>query len=123
MLAGGAAALFGELLGGSYLPARLTRQTDTYAPGGKLQRSSAPGECLAQVDRCTERMVQAEGYTATDRAIYILAASFEGEVDTDGKIEVLEGPYAGAVFRLASPIDRDPACAYWLCRGVEDKHG
>lgn len=121
MLSGGAAALFGELLTPLYLPARLSRQSETYTRGGALRRGAEPEDCLAQVDRATERMVNTEGYTATDRAIYILATSLEGGMDTDCTIEILEGPYAGKVFAIASPVDRDPACAYWLCRGVAKK--
>lgn len=122
-LSGGVAALFGELLGPIYLPATLRRVGNTYDTQGTLRRNGAARACRAQVDRATERMVATEGYTATDRGIYILAASLEGDepVDTDHEIEMLEGEYAGGIYRLASPIDRDPACAYWLCRGVAKK--
>lgn len=120
MLAGGVAALFAELLNPVFLPATLTVQAETYERG-KLQRTPTPYACRAQVDRCTERMVATEGYTATDRGIYILADGLDVKVETGHLVEILEGPYAGSVYRLASPIDRDPAAAYWLCRGVEEK--
>jgi hypothetical protein len=122
-LDGGAAALFGELLSPIYLPATLRRFDNSYDEKGTLQRGGGPRSCRVQVDRATERMADTEGYTSTDRAIYVLAASLEGDepVDTNHEIEVLSGKYAGAVYRLAAPIDRDPACAYWLCRGVEQK--
>lgn len=122
-LAGGAAALFATLVAPSFLDARLTRETNTYAPGGRLQRAADPVDCKVQVDRATEKMMGVEGYSITDRAIYILATPDLGVVETGYLVEVLEGPFTGSVFRLASPIDRDPAAAYWLCRAVEDKHG
>lgn len=121
LLSGGAAALFGELFAPLYLPATVTSVTATYDEKGTLRRGTAPRDCLAQVDRCTERMVQAEGYTDTDRGVYILSASLEGGVDTDCEIVVLEGEYADTRWRLASPIDRDPAAAYWLARATRVK--
>lgn len=121
MLNGGVARLFGELLSPLFLPAIVTAQGTNYAAGGRLQRTPSRRTCRAQVDRCTERMVATEGYTDTDQAIYILADTLEGGVDTDCSVEMLEGPYAGQVFRLASPIDRDPAVAYHLARGMKQK--
>lgn len=120
-LDGGAARLFGELLSPLYLPAVLRRQGNTYDEGGKLRRGGEPADCLVQVDRCTERMVATEGYTDTDQAIYILASSLEGGVDTDCEVTPAKGPYAGVTFKLAAPIDRDPATAYHLARGVLKK--
>lgn len=122
LLSGGAAALFGELLAPLYLPATLSDTTDSYDTKGTLRRgANAPRDCLVQVDRCTERMTQAEGYTDTDRAMYILATSLEGDAVTGQEIEVHEGEYAGTKWRLAAPIDRDPATAYWLARGARVK--
>lgn len=126
LLTGGAAGLFGEILGPLYVDARLRRLGTTYGEGGKLRRTSVPLDCLVQIDRCTERMAGTEGYTDTDQAIYILSAppaplESPGDVNTDCEVEVLAGPYAGAVFKLASPIDRDPGAAYWLARGTRAK--
>ena len=126
LLDGGAAAAFGELLSPLYLPARLRSAATTYTEGGAIRRARAPRACRVQVDRATERMVGTEGYTDTDRSIYILASSVEGgagDIDTDADVEVLEGPYAGEIFKLAAPIDRDPAAAYVLARGVRKKQG
>lgn len=123
LLGGGAAALFGELLNPLFLPAIITAHGTGYAPGGDIQRTPAAGNCRVQVDRCTETMKGADGYTATDQALYILAESLDGEVDTDMDVRVLEGPYAGSTYRTASPIDRDPGAAYWLARGVKQKNG
>jgi hypothetical protein len=36
-------------------------------------------------------------------------------------VEVLAGEYAGTVWRIGAPVDRDPAAAYWLCRGTLGK--
>lgn len=118
LLGGGAAALFGEIFAGSFLPARLWANATTYAADGTMTRTETAADCLVQVDRATERMVQSEGYTATDRALYVLASSYDGPVDTDYEIGVDEGPYAGTRWKIAAPIDRDPAAAYWLVRGV-----
>lgn len=121
MLAGGAAALFGQLLGGSYLAGRIWRGTLSYATDGSLTRAEAPATCRVQVDAATERMVATEGYTASDRALYLLRASYDGEFDTDCEIAVDEGPYAGTRWKVAAPIDGDPAGAYWRARGVLQK--
>ena len=114
----GTAAFFGELFAGEYHAATVRANATTYTTGGDMRRGVTERECRAMVDRATERMVGTEGYTATDRAIYILAATLAGTVDTDCEITMTEGPYAGGRFKLASPIDRDPGAAYWLCRGV-----
>lgn len=121
LLAGGAAALFGEILGGSYLAGRIWSTATTYATDGSMTRAQPETPCLVQVDSATEQMVNAEGYTASDRALYVLRSSFAGDVDTDCEIAVDEGPYAGSIWKVASPIESDPAAAYWLCRGVRQK--
>jgi len=118
MLGGGAAALFGELLGPSFLVGRVWSTAATYSADGSLSRSAPAAACRVQVDAATERMVQTEGYTASDRALYVLRSSFAGPFNTDCEISVDEGPYAGTRWRVASPIESDPAAAYWLCRGV-----
>jgi hypothetical protein len=120
LLDGGAAALFGEILNPTFLPATISggTTTATYDAGGRMQRARSDARtCQVQVDSATERMRQADGFTETDRAIYVLADSLEGDVDTDAEITVTAGPYAGATFRVAT-VDRDPAGAYWLCRGA-----
>ncbi len=121
LLAGGAAALFGEILGGAYLAGRVWTTTIAYAPDGSMTRTETESPCLLQVDSATEEMVAAEGYTTSDRAIYVLRSSFDGAFDTDCEIAVDEGPYAGTRWKVASPIDGDPGAAYWLCRGVLQK--
>lgn len=118
LLNGGGAALFGELFAGTYLPATIAGTDSETMVAGKLQRVAAvPRECRVQVDSATERMRSAEGFTEMDRAIYVLSASLEGDIDTGAEITVLDGAYAGVAFRVAS-VDRDPVAAYWLCRGT-----
>ena len=119
LLSGDGAAMFGQLLAPLYLNATLTSHELAYDGKGTLTRAATPDPLRVQVDRCTEKMITAEGYTATDRAIYILATSHDGDVDTDTEILVEEGPYAGTKYTMASPIERDPCGAYWLCRGVQ----
>lgn len=121
MLAGGAAGLFGELLGPLYLAGRVWSNATTYATDGTISRANALVDCLVQVDAATERMVQTEGYTASDRALYVLRSSYAGPFTTDCEIAVDEGPYAGTRWRVASPVESDPGAAYWLCRGVLQK--
>lgn len=125
LLGGDAAALFGELLAGEYLPGTLRTVTDVYDAQGNLVRQTADTPCRVQVERATERMLASEGYTATDRAIYVLAEPGGGlptvnALDTSAQIIVEAGPYAGSVYKVSSPVDRDPAGAYWLCRAVKN---
>lgn len=117
-LNGGTKTLFGELLGPLYMAATVTDQTLTYGGDGTLQRGPGPRSCKARVDSATERMRDAEGYTDTDRAISILAASLDGPLTTDAEIEILEGDYAGVTFGIGS-VDRPPGASYFLCRGTQ----
>lgn len=121
MLAGGAAALFGELFTPLYLAARVWTTATSYAPDGTLTRVQTEADCRAQIDAATEQMRAAEGYSTTDRALYLLRASFDGPLDSDCELEVDAGPYAGTRWRIAAPIESDPAAAYWLARGVLQK--
>jgi hypothetical protein len=121
LLAGGAAALFGEILAPLYLPATLHRVTTTYDNRGNPRRAIAGVGCLAQVNRVTAAMRNEPDFTDTDRAIFILSTSLDGEVSEGSEIEVLAGPYAGTRWKVADPIDRDPAAAYWRFRAVIGK--
>ncbi len=117
LLAGGAKALFGELLSPMYLAAQVTGREATYGADGTLQMGSDSRACLARVDSATERMRGEEGFTITDRAISVLATSIVGDLTTDHEIEIFEGPYTGAVFGVAS-VDRPPGGSYYFCRGA-----
>lgn len=117
LLNGGAKALFGELLGGSYPAARLYTGEPNYDNEGTLQMGDGGIACKAKVDSATERMRTEPGFSQTDRSIFILAASFAGEAKVGHEIEILEGPYAGSKFGIAS-VDRPGGASYWLCRGA-----
>lgn len=117
------AALFGDIFYPEYLAATLGTGDLAYDNEGRITRSSDPIDCRVQVDRATERMERAEGFTITDQAIYILAqpgGSYPAIalVESGYVVTVNEGPFAGSKFKIAPPIDRDPAGAYWLCRAV-----
>ncbi len=123
LLGGDAAELFGELLGDEYLDATLHSGTVTVADNGDRSRAETTRGCKVQVDRATERMRDADGFTESDRAVIVLTrppAPYEpvAELTSDDAVTVNEGPYAGVKFNLASPIEGDPALAGWTCRGV-----
>lgn len=122
-LEGDGAALFGELFGGDYVAAILYRETDTYDDEGDLSRAEGGTECRVQIDRTTEAMRLAEGYTSTDVAVYVLARPAGLAVidllDTGCEIEIYgDGPHAGERYKIGGPVERDPAGAYWLGRGI-----
>ncbi|MCA9269520.1 MAG: hypothetical protein KDA41_13660, partial [Planctomycetales bacterium] len=96
LLGGDAAALFGELFSGEYVAGTLRANADTYDGEGNLTRGGASVDCRVQVDRVTERMTRAEGYTATDQAVYVLAKPGGTLPDVDAldsnhEIKVLAG--------------------------------
>lgn len=121
LLDGGGAALFAEVLSPLYLPATVYAMASTYNARGDLQRTPTERGCRAQVDVATERMRQQPDFAATDRAIFILSTTLEGELNSDAEVAVHAGPYAGTRWKVADPIDRDPCGAYWRCRGVLGK--
>lgn len=116
LLDGGAAALFSEIFKPLYLPASVYAAATTYNDRGDPQRTLTERECRAQVDRATERMRTLPDFAQTDRAVYVLADTLEGELVEGHEIVVHTGPYAGTRWKVADPIDRDPAAAYWLAR-------
>lgn len=124
LLDGGVAALFGEVFGEVFLPALVYGGSAavTYDNKGTLRRNApAARGCRIQVDSRTERWRAEPGFTAADVRVIILAASLEGTVEAGNIVEPLGGPYAGARFRLAAPIDRDPAGAGFTARGVQER--
>lgn len=118
LLDGGASALFSEIMSPLYLPATARSTTRAYDNKGDLTTTSAARSCRAMVDQATESMRRDPDYTAADRAVYVLAATLEGELVEGDDVEVHSGPYAGTRWRVATPIDRDPAGSYWRFRGV-----
>ena len=120
-LDGSAAALFTELLAPLYLPATVYQMTETQDTRGNPRRVIVERPCRAQVDAATQTMRIAPDFSITDRAIYILANTLEGGMAEGYEAEVHAGPYAGTRWKIADPITRDPAAAYWLCRAVLGK--
>lgn len=88
--------------------------------GGSIVTPGTPVEkdCSVQVDYVTEAMRSADGFTEKDMRLLVLASTLDGNLDTDARIEVLDGPHAGT-WMLAS-CDRDPCGVYWECRGRKD---
>lgn len=121
LLDGGGARLFAEVLSPLYLPATVYAMASTHNNRGDLQRAETQRPCRAQVDAATERMRQEPDFATTDRAIFILAETLEGGLNSDAEVVVSGGPYAGTRWKVADPIDRDPCGAYWRCRGVLGK--
>lgn len=120
-LDGGAAALFGEIFDGVFLPAMVRDASGdvSYNAQGTLQRGgNPPRSCKVQIDRATERWRDEPGFSATDVSIIVLASSLEGGVQAGNVITATAGPYANTPYRLAAPIERDPAGAGWVARGV-----
>lgn len=117
-LGGGLAAVFGAAFSGLYLPGRLVLpETPEYDDGGSIIPGAGPEliDCRVQVDSVTESMSQAEGYTDRDVRLLILSAGLASAVTTDCEVDVLEGPHAGRW--MVASVDRDPAGAYFDCRG------
>lgn len=112
------ALAFSAQLGAGYWDAKAKSPgTPTKDAGGSITSPGTPFalDCSAQVDAVTEAMRQAEGYTEQDVRILVLAATLDGELDTDATIKVLAGPHAGEY--MVASVDRDPAGIYWECRG------
>ena len=123
-LDGGGAALLGEIFQPIFLPATLRSGAAdvSYDAQGTLRRGAPPARpCRVQVDSCTERWRDEPGFTASDVRIIILATSLEGVAEAGNLVEPETGPYAGQRFRLAAPIDRDPAAAGFVARGVVER--
>ena len=92
LLSGGAARLFSQVLSPLYLPAVVRKLTAAYDERGDMTRTQASYPCRAQVDAATEAMRSEPGYTATDRAIFVLADTLEIPLDTGCEITISEGP-------------------------------
>ncbi|WP_395393058.1 hypothetical protein WBP07_17930 [Novosphingobium sp. BL-8A] len=109
---------FSSMFGGPYHAAQTIEQVDpVYDDGGSIIE---PGgvryrECQAQIDTATQRMRESEGYVDTDVAFIILAETLSGGLDTEARIEILEGPHAG--IWSVELIERDTVAAGWVGRG------
>lgn len=111
MLDGQLAAIFGRAFAGIYLPAILHKREMAYDGDGNPTATVTDYPCRAQVDSATEAMRQAAGYTDSDVAIYVLAHGLSVDVTSNDEITVK------GIRRSVASVDRDPAAAYFLCRG------
>lgn len=119
------AAAFGEIgmafssvLGGPYHAARTIEQVaPVYDDGGSIVTPGGVAHrgCQVQIDTANQRMREAEGYVDTDVALIVLAATLDGGLNTEARIEVLDGPHAGVW--SVELIERDTAAAGWVGRG------
>ncbi|PTQ13739.1 hypothetical protein CLG96_00160 [Sphingomonas oleivorans] len=103
--------------GGPFHPARvITQSGGGYDDGGSwIPGTVAYRDCRVQVDQVSEAMRGGDGYSEGDMRFLILAATLAGSLDSDARIELLEGPHAG--IWIVSSLTRDPAGLYWEGRG------
>jgi len=119
------AAAFGEIglafsgvLGGPYHDARTIEQVaPVYDDGGSI---TAPGgvvhrTCSVQIDSATDAMRTAPDFAQTDVRFIILASTLDGDLNTEARIQVLEGPFADTW--SVDMLERDPVAAGWVGRG------
>lgn len=111
------AAAFSDTFGAGYWPAVARWPGTPVMAGGSIVTPGTPVEkpCRAQVDNVTEAMRQAQSYTDGDVRILVLAATLDGALDTDARLEITDGPHVGEW--LVAGVQRDPAAIYWECRG------
>ncbi|WP_314712934.1 hypothetical protein [Sphingobium yanoikuyae] len=115
---GGIGMAFSSVLGGPYHAARTIEQVaPVYDDGGSIITPGgvAHRDCQVQIDTAIQRMREAEGYVDTDVALIVLAATLDGGLNTEARIEVLDGPHAGVW--SVELIERDTAAAGWVGRG------
>lgn len=110
---------FSAVFGGPYWPAQIITQGEIeYDDGGSIIPGSGEPtrrDCMAQVDAATLSMRQAEGFIEKDRRIIVLADTLTGEISTEDRIELLQGPFAG-LWGIES-VDRDTGAAGLELRG------
>jgi hypothetical protein len=92
-LATGISAMFG----GPYVAGKVIDKGTPVMRGGSIVTPATPTErdCQVQIDKATQQMQAAEGYVSGDMLFIVLAASLDGDLDTDARISVLGGPHAG----------------------------
>jgi len=67
--------------------------------------------CTVQIDAMDERM-RPEGWTDKDVRFIILTDSLAGPIDSDARVEVATGPFAGTW--SVSSLEMDPAGIGWV---------
>jgi hypothetical protein len=112
------ATSFAEQFGAPFIEATATWPGEaTFDAGGSILSPGTPVSkaCRVQFDAATEAMRAAEGFLETDVRILVLAASLDGALDSEARIVVASGEYAGT-WALLSCV-RDPAGIGYECRG------
>ncbi len=122
------AAAFGEIgmafssvLGGPYHAARTIEQVaPVYDDGGSIVTpgSVAYRDCQVQIDTAIQRIRDASSFVDTDVTFIVLSATLDGSLNTEARIEVLDGPHAGTW--SVDMLERDPVAAGWVGRGRRD---
>lgn len=108
-------SIMGRALAGIYGDGQLIRVVQVRQPGGVyLPVPQPPVTIKVQVDRCTEAMRQAEGYTAQDVRLLVLQEGVPGPAPTSDDIIVARGER----WKIYE-VYEDPAQSYWGGRGVK----
>ena len=108
LLDGGAASIFGSLMGAYFLPATLHKAGEiVYTDGIITGNGSVDTPAKAQVDMASYKMQQSANYIDGDVRLLVLASA----VTTDDEITV-----SGQRYKIYA-VSRDPAGAYWDCAG------
>lgn len=108
LLDGGAANIFGAIMGSYFLPATLHRAGDiVYTNGVITGNGQEDVAAKAQVDMASYKMQQSGSYIDGDVRLLILADT----VTNDDELTV-----SGQRYKIYS-VSRDPVGAYWDCAG------
>ncbi|BAK66885.1 hypothetical protein SLG_22100 [Sphingobium sp. SYK-6] len=114
----GIGAAFSSALGGPFHAARVIGETDAvYDTGGSIVTPGTVSyrDCSCQIDIATDEMRRDGSYVDRDVRFIVLSASLTGNLGTEARIEVLDGPHAGTW--LVSSLERDPVAIGWVGRG------
>ncbi len=111
VLDGGLQSVFGVAFGSFYLDGVLQEVTNVPVGGGSTEEVTTDHAIKVQKDRATQRMREAEGYSSTDVAFYILQAGLSVDPNTDHRVI-----FQGQIWAIAN-IEADPASTYWEARG------
>lgn len=95
----------------------LTKTAPVYDDGGDIVTPGTPVErsCLAQADLCGEAMRGEDGYADGDVQIIILCDTLDGAIDSDARVRINAGPFAGTW--TVQSLSRDPVAVGWSIRG------
>ena len=113
----GLALRVGSAVGAPFHRGQIITSSGAVMAGGSIVTPGtvARRDCTVQIDAATEAMRSADGYADGDVRFIVLAASFTGGLDTDARVEVLDGPHVG--LWLVSALERDPAAVGYVGRG------